>query len=272
MLTLEEEGAYIRLLAFCWQHGSIPSDPESVARLIGKGASIALATAVLTMFQPSSDRPDRLNHDRLDKEREKQSEWRRKSSAGGKKSSEQKAVRQRESINPVDFKGGSTTLQPPLNHPSNHSSTTLQPPYQPNANSLSLSLSSSLNTNTPPTHPVCRSAPVRGSEKIGVPVHPLAIRIAAMVKQRPTTAWKSTDIRAFQNLPEFSKQEIADLERFYADGWEKRSRGETSYIRGNLSTLLNNFESEINKAKVELAANAVPKPNDAMKSAIAAKL
>ena len=43
LMSLEEEGAYIRLLSYCWQHGSIPREPEKIARLIGKGASITLA-------------------------------------------------------------------------------------------------------------------------------------------------------------------------------------------------------------------------------------
>lgn len=100
MLTLEEEGAYMRLLCFCWQHGSIPSDPVQAARLIGKGGSTTLATVVLAMFQPSPE-AGRLVHDRLEAERQKQAAWREKSAAGGRKSAENR-------------KGGSTTLQPPL--------------------------------------------------------------------------------------------------------------------------------------------------------------
>jgi uncharacterized protein YdaU (DUF1376 family) len=115
MMTLEEEGAYVRLLCFCWQHGSIPADPEQIARLIGKGASTTLATTLQPMFKKSDD-PDRLVHDRLDQERDKQAQWRAKSSAGGLKSAEKR-------------KGGSTTLQPPLqgcfNHPTNQSPTLL---------------------------------------------------------------------------------------------------------------------------------------------------
>lgn len=99
MLTLEEEGGYIRLIAYCWQHGSIPSDPEKVAKLIGKGASTTLATTLLSMFQPSSDE-SRMVHDRLEEERAKQEVWRQKSSEGGKKSAE---MRHRS-------KGGSTTV------------------------------------------------------------------------------------------------------------------------------------------------------------------
>jgi len=118
MLTLEEEGAYIRLLCYCWQHGCIPSDPEQLARLIGKGASTTLATVVAAMFQPSSD-GTRLVHTRLEEERAKQAEWRAKSAEGGRKSAETRKG---------GTKGGSTVVQPP---------------NQPNANTPSPSPSSS---------------------------------------------------------------------------------------------------------------------------------
>jgi uncharacterized protein YdaU (DUF1376 family) len=90
MLSLEEEGAYIRLLAFCWQHGSIPSDPKQTAKLIGKGCSTNLARVVLGMFIKSSTDPDRMVHDRLETEREKQVAWREKCSVGGQNSAKLK--------------------------------------------------------------------------------------------------------------------------------------------------------------------------------------
>ena len=104
LLTLEEEGAYLRLLASCWQHGSIPSDPNMIARLIGKGASTTLATTLATMFQPHSFNPALLVHDRLERERDKQDAWAEKSREGGRKSAEKRQ----------NLKGGSTTVQPPL--------------------------------------------------------------------------------------------------------------------------------------------------------------
>lgn len=96
MMSLEEEGAYCRLLWSCWQHGSVPSDPELAARLIGKGASTTLAITVLAMFIPS-DEPGRLVHDRLEDERRKQEAWKEKCAKGGRNSA---TVR----------KGSSTTL------------------------------------------------------------------------------------------------------------------------------------------------------------------
>lgn len=90
MLNLDEEGAYIRLLCFCWQHGSIPSKPSEIARLVGKGCSSNLARVVAGMFIPHPTDESKLVHDRLEFEKRKQAEWKEKCSAGGKKSAELK--------------------------------------------------------------------------------------------------------------------------------------------------------------------------------------
>ena len=92
LMSLEEEGGYIRLLAFCWQHGSIPDDPEKIARLIGKGASTTLATTLATMFEPGGNG---LVNRRLEEVRLEQEAWRAKSSEGGKKSAECAASRRK---------------------------------------------------------------------------------------------------------------------------------------------------------------------------------
>lgn len=121
MMTLEEEGAYCRLLWSCWQHGSIPADPELAARLVGKGCSTTVARMVLPMFEIACGE-GRLTHDRLERERVKQADWREKSAAGGKKSAE---MRQKS-------KGGSSTVE-----------TVVQAPCQPNGNTLTPSPSPS---------------------------------------------------------------------------------------------------------------------------------
>lgn len=98
LMSLEEEGAYIRLLSYCWQHGSVPADPDAAARLIGKGASPVLASKVLTMFQPPLENGSPfgavLVHERLQAEKEKQVAWKTKSSEGGKKSAEKRKKQQ----------------------------------------------------------------------------------------------------------------------------------------------------------------------------------
>lgn len=100
MLSLEEEGAYIRLLCYCWQHGSIPSDPEKCARLIGKSSSTTLARVVQAMFIASENDAE-LIHDRLDEQREKQRVWKEKCSAGGRKSAEIRQESKSSSSNPA---------------------------------------------------------------------------------------------------------------------------------------------------------------------------
>jgi len=129
LLTLEEEGAYINLLCSCWLHGSIPADPAMAARLVGKGCSATLATTVLTMFTPSSQ-AGRLVHERLERERLKQSDWREKSASGGRKSAELR-------------KGASTTVQPPLANGTNQNAT-----LQSSVSSLQSSSTSSALAHT----------------------------------------------------------------------------------------------------------------------------
>lgn len=124
LMTLEQEGAYIRLLCYCWQFGSIPSDPEKLAFLIGKGASTTLATTLKPMFELDLNDPTKMLHERLNKEREKQLAWREKSSKGGKKSAKNKHKSKQ--------KQKDTVSQPPL-----------QPPLQANGNTSVFSLQSS---------------------------------------------------------------------------------------------------------------------------------
>ncbi len=119
MMTLEEEGAYRRAMNYCWLHGFIPADTRKLALLIGKGCSPEVAEVVKTMFV---EKDGVLIHERLDKEREKQKDWRQKSSLAGKKSAETRKskghAKTREPKNEV-----STNVQPTLNqNPTLHSS------------------------------------------------------------------------------------------------------------------------------------------------------
>lgn len=108
LMSLEEEGAYIRLLCYCWLHGSIPADPKRIALLIGKGGSTTLAETVSKMFQPHSENAALLVHERLETERQKQETWHEKSSEGGKKSAQIRAKKKAKN------QSKSTVVQPPL--------------------------------------------------------------------------------------------------------------------------------------------------------------
>jgi uncharacterized protein YdaU (DUF1376 family) len=84
VMTIEDEGCYIRLMAYCWREGSIPADPEMQARLC-KGT--VPSRVVQVTFMNSVDDPNRLVHPRLELERQKQAQWRAKCAVGGRHSS-----------------------------------------------------------------------------------------------------------------------------------------------------------------------------------------
>jgi uncharacterized protein YdaU (DUF1376 family) len=149
MLTLEQEGAYLRLLCSCWLEGTIPADPEAAAMIIGKGASTTLASKVLTMFEPAPGDPSKMIHVRLEEEREKQRIWAEKSSQGGKKSAA-KRYGEKPSEKTTTPKDTSTVVQPPSQGSFNQ---------DPNQNLTLQSASASANGvlpkgNTPPLPPV----------------------------------------------------------------------------------------------------------------------
>ena len=91
-MTLEEQGAYIRLICYAWIAGSIPADPERCARLVGNGCSISVATNVQRAFNEPSTDPQRLLHKRVEKERQKQAIRREQTSSAGKQSAAKRIV------------------------------------------------------------------------------------------------------------------------------------------------------------------------------------
>lgn len=72
MMSLAEEGAYRRLLDFCWINGWIPNDAKKIANIIGKGCSLEIAKNIIDMFTVDPDDENKLIHDRLEDERAKQ--------------------------------------------------------------------------------------------------------------------------------------------------------------------------------------------------------
>jgi len=87
-MTFEERGVYITLLSNCWIQGSIPADQDKIKRLLPGYNGDGIPEQVMECFQPMEDNPGRLVHNRLEKERLKQDEWKEKCSAGGRKSAE----------------------------------------------------------------------------------------------------------------------------------------------------------------------------------------
>lgn len=152
LMTLEEEGAYIRLLCYCWKNGHIPSDPEQLARLIGKGATIALAKKVSLMFENKGG--SRLVHDKLDELRIQRERWVEKSRQGGIKSGQ---IRKK-------LKESKDQTNHPINHRSKGGSEMVDDCFEPKGNtSSSSSISHSLSGTIPSKNEVLAYA-----EQIGL--------------------------------------------------------------------------------------------------------
>jgi len=109
LMTLEEQGAYLRLLCHAWSDDdcSLLNDDDKLSRLSRLGDK---------WFQGSSKiikecftlKGDRLVSDRLLQEREKQIEWREKSKRGGRASGEarrNKALEAKGGLNVLATKG-----------------------------------------------------------------------------------------------------------------------------------------------------------------------
>jgi len=86
-MSLEEEGAYVRLLAYNWTDDSIPSDIGKLARMCKttRRKMQAMWDGILhECFGPLPGNPDRLTSPRLEHERQKQAEFRLRKIEAGK--------------------------------------------------------------------------------------------------------------------------------------------------------------------------------------------
>jgi len=81
MMSAEEEGCYIRLLAYCWREKGLPNDPERLQRLC-KG----IKPSQLVMDRFTLNGSGKLQNKMLTKLQEKRDVWREKSREGGRKS------------------------------------------------------------------------------------------------------------------------------------------------------------------------------------------
>ncbi len=133
-MTLEQRGAYITLLSYCWIEGSLPDDPRVLQALCNHPSNW---DEVWFALEPCFTRSEgRLINTRLEAECKKQAEWRKKSAAGGRKS----GFSRREKSKEGSLKGGSRVVEGALQNGSTK--------REPKSNTPSPSSSSSPDTET----------------------------------------------------------------------------------------------------------------------------
>ena len=146
LMTPAEEGAYIRLLAYAWLQPDcgLPDDDSALSELSRLRSAWSKSGPKLRRKFFVID--GKLFNQRLLDERQKQTEWAEKSSAGGKRSATNKKARRN---------GAARVVQPPLEDGSTKGQPTGARVVQPKVNSSS---SSSIK---PPI------APLEGGEIVG---------------------------------------------------------------------------------------------------------
>lgn len=108
-MSMEERGAYITLLCICWDQGHLPNDEKALARYLN-GTSMDLSFVVGCF----TEKDGVLVHKRLMEERQKQDDYKKRCSKGGKQSQQ----------NQRDKKSLPSGLEVPCNTPSSSSSPT----------------------------------------------------------------------------------------------------------------------------------------------------
>jgi uncharacterized protein YdaU (DUF1376 family) len=89
LMSLEEEGAYRRLLDHQWLHGSIPADTQPLARIC-KNVPVARMRKIWRAVAPCfvEAEPGRLQNRRLERVRAESREYRERQSAAGRRGAE----------------------------------------------------------------------------------------------------------------------------------------------------------------------------------------
>lgn len=99
-MSLQEVGAYIRLLCHEWDCGDVPSIPKVRARLIG--CSLATERKIWAAIRNKFElRGDAYINARLERERQKQAAWAEKSHLGGLARASQSAAKSQAKPQPI---------------------------------------------------------------------------------------------------------------------------------------------------------------------------
>ncbi len=82
-----------------------------------------------------------------------------------------------------------------------------------------------------------------------LPSSEVAIRIAAIMHRKPTSSWnEKKEIPAFRRIVPVDLDDLALVERYYRMNWPPINNHNN--LRHDLSTLLNNWQSEVDRARI----------------------
>lgn len=242
-MAAEEVGAYIRLLCYQWDTGSVPDDDATIARLGGCQAS-----AVAKVRQKFRKDEDGLRNERMEKERAKQRAFREKQAENGAKRWAGNAKPQA-LAKPSDEPNACSPS--PSSSPSNTNT-----PLPPKGGELPLLASPDDKTDESPVPPDYKPK-TKG---------PLQLRAERLMKRRESTPLTQGESRALSKnraaIEATTEEDWQALERFYAAPQAQ------TYARKDLAALLNNWNGEIDRAKAWVEPPPIGTPVEPIKPRI----
>jgi uncharacterized protein YdaU (DUF1376 family) len=229
-MTAEEVGGYVRLLCHQWTKGGIPNDEDRAGRMAGLMGSPSLRY-VLAKFSPCDD--GMLRNERMERIRSESEAHKAKQSASGRKGAEKRWSKWLNDGDPNGDPNGVAMATPIANEWPNDSSPSPSP-----------SPSNTLNLKNPHT-------PLKGGEEF----EQLRARIGGWFNRRESTVWTSKEIKALKAVLTLKTppEDIDALETRYLSG--------NPYLRRDILTLLNNWNTEIDRAKSKVV-DSPAKPDD----------
>lgn len=233
-MSAEEVGGYIRLLCHQWTKGGIPNDEDRAGRMAGLMGSPSIRY-VLAKFSPCED--GMLRNSRLEQVRQEQADYKAKQSTAGRSGAEK-----RWSKWPKDGDPNGKPMATPLATP--------MAERWPEDSSPS-------PTPTPEIQTKIQSplTPQGGGEVDG-----FKARIGSWFSRRASTIWSDKETKALKAVIALRTppEDIDALEARYKSG--------NPYLRRDIITLLNNWNTEIDRAKQPTAQPSLThgQPSDAI--------
>lgn len=221
-MSAEEVGGYIRLLCHQWTKGSIPNDPERVARMAGLIGSPCVGY-VLAKFRLCDGHT--LKNARLEKVREEHQAFKARQSTAGANGAAKRWGKCPDNGDP-----NGVAIATPMAAPwPEHSQTIAGPMATRWPEDSSPSPSPKEDT--------------KKEKALNPDLEAFRLRVGAMIRRRPTTQWSAKEIKALKEIFDFNTPE-EDLIAL-----EARYQSDDKYLRRELMTLLNNWNGEIDKSR-----------------------
>jgi uncharacterized protein YdaU (DUF1376 family) len=232
MLSWAARGLYIELICYCWREGWIPADGSAIAQLCGCHDT-AIIEPCLELFSPHPTDPGKLIHLRLDEERRKQEEH----------SAERRESGRNGALKRWGKRDGSAINQPMAENGSSSSSSIL-PPLFP--------LPGETHDQGRYLPKGWRSMSREERKRRRVEANSPAMEtIGGFFGRRPSTLWSVAEAVALLEVKP-TPEEVELLARYYREPMDK----EHDYRRRDLITLLNNWQTEIDRARSHYANSA----------------